>query len=189
MRRRSISQRREPASHWPPAWRMSASNCRGQRTAIWRPSMPNSHGPMWSGSRSRSAGSHQFDHPRGPSALSFGTTRASTRCGARNSCTEIVAEPAARRRCPHRRGLAGPRCAIVGTSDTLSADGRGAPTSSSSWRWEGRSRRCRRMLSTNRSTCAFPASEAVCLRSEPRAAQRCAANCRCSTTAPIGTID
>ena len=49
MRRRSISQRREPASHWPPALRIMLSNSRGQRSVTHLPSVPNSTGPILGG--------------------------------------------------------------------------------------------------------------------------------------------
>ena len=49
MRRRSISQRREPASHWPPALRIMLSNSRGQRSVTQLPSVPNSTGPIRGG--------------------------------------------------------------------------------------------------------------------------------------------
>jgi hypothetical protein len=49
MRRRSMSQRREPASHCPPALRIMPSNSRGQRNVTQLPSAPNSTGPILGG--------------------------------------------------------------------------------------------------------------------------------------------
>ena len=46
--------------------------------------------------------------------------------GARNGCTGTGAGPAARHRCPHRRGLAGPRRSLVGISGTSGAGRRSA---------------------------------------------------------------
>ena len=55
IRRRSISQRRVPGSHKPPALRISGSNSCGQRTATIAPSVPNSTGPMRAGMATRPA--------------------------------------------------------------------------------------------------------------------------------------
>ena len=48
-RRRSISQRREPGSHTPPACRNTPSNSRGARIATIRPSSLNTAGPTCCG--------------------------------------------------------------------------------------------------------------------------------------------
>ena len=49
MRRRSISQRRLPGSHSPPALRISRLRSCGQQTAIIAPSGLNSHRPTYAG--------------------------------------------------------------------------------------------------------------------------------------------
>jgi hypothetical protein len=118
------------ADYWPAATafklalRMSASNCRGQRTAT--------------------GGAY---HVRAPAAINATIRAAPARVpsasprhrhhGARNSCTETGDGPAARRRCPHRQGLAGPHCAIGGRSGSGATSPRIAPATWS-WRSEGR---------------------------------------------------
>ena len=52
----SMSQRRLPGPHKPPALRMSGSSSCGQRTATIPPSMPNSTGPMRAGMFATGAG-------------------------------------------------------------------------------------------------------------------------------------
>jgi len=115
---------------------MSASDCRGQRTAT------GEHTAF-----TRADVGRDFAHVRAPAAINATIRAAPARVpsasprhrhhGARNSCTETGDGPAARRRCPHRQGLAGPHCTIGGRSGSGATSPRIAPATWS-WRSEGR---------------------------------------------------
>ena len=162
MRRRCTSQRREPGSHTAPARRRMCASSAGQRTATSLPSSLSSHGPTCAGRSSAciSPASIRQAPAHAPSALPGHRSH-----GARNSCSGTGGGSAARHRCPHRGGLAGPRCVIAGSSGRSTA-GRRLARVASFWRSEGhpmgtgtfayRGARCDRITRASASSPAGP---------------------------------